>query len=361
MAELDRMLRALVRVGGTDLHLLEGRRPKVRRLGQLEAIQGEQRLDRARLEAMLAELCQPWAWERFQATGELELSYLLLEEGRFRGALYRQATGLGAVFRALPLLPESLADLGAPAGLARLADLRAGLVVVAGPPGSGRTTTLAALLDAINERHARKVVTIEAPVELVHRHERATIVHRQVGEDTASFAAGIRAAARDDTDVLLVGDLRDDEAIVAAVEAAASGLLVLAALVAPSAVRAVDRLALAWPAAERPRARAALASTLRAVVGQRLLRRRDGTGSCAAFELLTVDEDLAAAVRAGAAGRLEEALAPALDDALARLVQQEVIGLEEARARAHDPTRFEAAPAAAGDDVGFDSQLQDEA
>jgi twitching motility protein PilT len=349
VAALDELFRSMIASGASDLHLLEGQPPKIRLHGHVEPLEGQPPLTRARLVSLLQEVSPDWGWERFLASGDLDFAYAMGAEARFRANLYRAAAGLGAVFRTIPTTIKSLAQLGAPPVLGTFADLRMGLVLVTGPTGSGKSTTLAAVLNEVNERHEKKIITIEDPVEFVHPHKRSVFVQRQVGEDTASFGAALRAVGREDCDVLLVGEMRDLETIALALSAAEMGVLVFGTLHTNSAAKTIDRIVNVFPANQQGQVRSMLSTSLRAIVSQQLLRKRDGSGRVAAHEVLLNNAASAAAIRQGQVAKVNHAIQSGgregmqtMDDTLWRLVEQRTISGASAYMKAFDKPRFAA-------------------
>ena len=231
------------------------------------------------LAALLSEGVSARQWQEFLATGDLDFALAVPGVARFRGNYLRQERGPSAVFRTIPEKIASLEELGLPAVLGRLAELRSGLVLVTGPTGSGKSTTLAAIVDRINRSSARHIVTIEEPVEFVHQNQRSVFSQREVGTDTVSFAAALRSAIRQDADVVLVGEMRDLETISLALKAAEMGVLVFGTLHTNSASKTIDRLIDVFPADEQPQARMSLADSLAAIVAQLLLPRAGGAAA----------------------------------------------------------------------------------
>ncbi|HVU00159.1 MAG TPA: ATPase, T2SS/T4P/T4SS family, partial [Polyangiaceae bacterium] len=242
----------LVAEHGSDLHLAAGRPPAIRSHGEVLPIPGEPPLEDARLRAMMREVVDDVQWSAFDETGDLDFAYEMTGTGRFRGNYLEQETGAGAVFRLVPENIIPMEELGLPAVVGTLADLESGLVLVTGPTGSGKSTTLASIIDLINRKHSRHIVTIEDPLEFVHQNKRSILSHREVGRDTGSFASALRAALRADADVVLVGELRDPETISLAIEGAGMGILVFGTLHTSSAAKTVDRIVTSFPADQQP-------------------------------------------------------------------------------------------------------------
>src|SRR5438874_4485171 len=285
MAYLNQFLSVIVKHDGSDLHFAEGEPPKMRVHGDITPIRAEP-VNREEAARMLSEVSGPHNWELFEQRGDLDFAYEMDEASRFRSNYFKQSNGYGATFRLIPTKIATLEDLGIPLVVKDFANLRGGLVLVTGPTGSGKTTTQAALIDYINQNFAKHVVTIEEPIEFVHDNKRSTITQREVPGDSSSFAAGLKAALREDTDIVLVGEMRDLETVSLALTAAETGLLVFGTLHTNNARKTVDRMVDVFPSDRQPQARAMLANSLRGVVAQLLLKRADRPGRIAVNEIL---------------------------------------------------------------------------
>lgn len=343
---LHRYLQKLAEAGGSDLHLTAGRPPAIRVQGDVQPIPGEPVLDDAALRALLRGLVDEERWRAFMTTHDIDFAHAVEGVGRFRANYFEQELGAAAVFRLVPEQIIPFERLGLPPVVATLADLEAGLVLVTGPTGSGKSTTLAAIIDLINRRHARHVVTIEDPLEFVHRTGKSVMSHREVKRDTGSFATALRAALRQDADVVLVGEMRDPETIALALEGASMGVLVFGTLHTSSAAKTVDRIIDVFPADQQPQTRLMLADTLTAVVAQILCRRKGG-GRVAAHEILMRSSGVAGAIREGKATMLQSIIGAGrgqgmqtMDDALDALVERGAIEPHEAYLKASDKKRF---------------------
>jgi twitching motility protein PilT len=341
------LLRTVHEKGGSDLHLAAGMEPRMRLSGALEPISGWPQLAADELAALLRELIAKEPWQEFVSTGDLDFALQVPGVARFRANYLRQERGASAVFRTIPEKIASLEDLALPAVLSRLAELRSGLVLVTGPTGSGKSTTLAAIIDRINRTSARHIVTIEEPVEFVHAPIRSVFSQREVGTDTDSFSGALRAAIREDADVVLVGEMRDLETISLALRAAEMGLLVFGTLHTNSAAKTIDRLIDVFPADEQAQTRVSLAESLVAIVAQLLLPKIEG-GRIAVNEILLRTSGLPNLIREGNLPMLVTLMQSGkrdgmqlLDDALADLVQQGVVTPREAHLKAQEKSRFE--------------------
>src|SRR5947208_290973 len=285
MAYLDQFLQAIVAAGASDLHIGEGQPPKMRRHGDVMAMRPEPVLrDEAVL--MLSEVAGPANWKIFDERGDLDFAYEMDAASRFRCNFLKQSNGYGAVFRLIPTKIATLEELGIPTVAKEFGKLRGGLVLVTGPTGSGKSTTLAALIDYININFARHIVTIEEPIEFVHNNKRSIITQREVPANTRSFPEAVRAALREDADVVLVGEMRDLETISLALTAAETGLLVFGTLHTNDARKSVDRMVDVFPASRQPQVRTMLSNSLRGVLAQLLLKKADGSGRLAVNEIL---------------------------------------------------------------------------
>jgi twitching motility protein PilT len=274
MAHIDQLFQVLINAGASDLHLAEGQPPKIRRHGDVIPIRDEV-LTADEMNYMLSEICTPKNWERFQKKGDLDFAYEMNENSRFRCNYFKQVHGLGAVFRLIPTRIATIDELGLPPVIKEFGHLRGGLVLVTGPTGSGKSTTLAALMDYINSNFARHIVTVEEPIEFVHSNKNSIITQREVPEHSANFPAGLKAALREDSDIVLVGEMRDLETISLALTAAETGLLVFGTLHTNNARKTVDRMIDVFPSDQQAQVRTMLAARRGgAVVAQAPRRRR---------------------------------------------------------------------------------------
>jgi twitching motility protein PilT len=346
MAYLDQFLNVIVKHGGSDLHFAEGQPPKMRVHGDIMPIRAEP-LSRDEAVQMMSEICGAPNWETFEQRGDLDFAYEMDEASRFRSNYFKQSNGYGATFRLIPTKIATLEELGIPLVIKEFANLRGGLVLVTGPTGSGKTTTQAALIDYINQNFAKHVVTIEEPIEFVHDNKMSTITQREVPTNSSSFAAGLKGALRQDTDIVLVGEMRDLETVSLALTAAETGLLVFGTLHTNNARKTIDRMVDVFPAERQPQARAMLANSLRGVVAQLLLKRADRPGRIAVNEILIANPAVAAIIREGATQKLQDVIISGkaqgmqfMDDAIWALLEKGIVSSHEAFMKAIDKSRF---------------------
>jgi twitching motility protein PilT len=347
MAEIDALFREMMVRGGSDLHLEEGRKPKFRVHGDLEDVAGAEALDRDYLSRVLGEIAGKDRWEKYLACGDLDFAYAMGDEARFRANYLQQFSGYGAVFRIIPSRVLSLDEIAAPEVFKSFGDIQSGLVVVTGPTGSGKSTTLAAIIDHLNATQCKKIVTIEEPVEFVHRCKQSVIIHREVGADSESFMAGLRGALKSDVNIVLVGEMRDRETIELALTAAEMGILVFGTLHTNSAAKTIDRIIDVFPAKKKNQIRSLLANCLKAVVAQQLVKGADGNRRYAAHEILLHCSALPGIIRSGESIKLGSVMQTnrqmgmmTLDDCLMDLVKAGKVTLEAAYMKAADKGRF---------------------
>ncbi|MDF1603490.1 PilT/PilU family type 4a pilus ATPase [Nocardioides sp. YIM 152315] len=345
--QITPLLQAVVTHQGSDLHLKAGVAPRVRISGTLVPLQCDP-LGGDQLEALVRETMTAEVADGFAATNEADYALHVDGVGRFRVNAFRARGGVGCVLRSVGDEPRTLAELEMPEAVHRLALEHRGLVLVTGPTGSGKSTTLAAMIDAVNETRAAHILTVEDPIEVVHRDKRASISQRELGTDTASWPVALRAAMRQDPDVILIGEMRDADTVRAAVSAAATGHLVLSTLHTTDARETVSRVVDFFPPYEQKQVRLALAASLRGIVCQRLVRRADGSGRVAALEIAVNTPRLAEAI---ATPDLTETI-PALvaeggysgmqtfDDHLVRLVLDGTVTIRDAKATSSNPHDF---------------------
>ena len=338
---IDRFLQLTADRGASDLHLACGRPPMLRLSGRLEAVRYRV-LDERDFVGLMQPATPPELWQRFLETGDVDFAYEVTDLARFRVNLFRQHRGPGAVFRLIPSRIMTLDDLGLPDSLRKLTRLNSGLVLVTGPTGSGKSTSLAAILHEINQRRPMHFVTIEDPIEFVHRNDKALISQRELGTHTPSFAHALRMALREDPDAILVGEMRDLETIEIALGAADAGLLVFGTLHPNSAAKTVDRLVSVFPATRVDEVRGILSAVIQGIVAQQLLPRKGG-GRVAAVELLLNTPALGSAIREGKSHQIPDVINGgrrmgmiAMDESLRHLVELDQVEPGDALEKALD-------------------------
>lgn len=295
MNALDTLLIEILERGGSDLHLSVGAPPKTRIDGVIHALNDEI-INSEQMEAMLQEVTPAARWKRFCESGDVDLAHEIPGHARFRMNIFRNNWGVATVLRQIPTKVASIDELGLPQCLKEVAEYSNGLVLVTGPTGSGKSTSLAAILNHINEQHQKQIITIEDPVEFTHDDKRSTFIHREVTEHTHSFGDGLRGAMRSDPDVILIGEMRDMETIRLALNCASMGMLVFATLHTNNATKTIDRIIDAFPSDEQNMVRIMLAESLTAIVSQLLCRKASG-GRVAVHEILLEHSSLANSIR----------------------------------------------------------------
>lgn len=348
MTQIDALFHRLIENQGSDLHLEQGQKPKMRIHGKLTDCIDQPVLTQDHLCGILKEICTEQNWQRLEFTGDLDFAYALDNKARFRSNYFKFFYGYGAIFRLIPSKICSFEELGVPDVMKQVAELKSGLVLVTGPTGSGKSSTLAAIIDLINSRYVKKILTLEEPIEFLHQNKQAIIVHREIGSDAVSFAQGLRSALKTDLDIILVGEMRDRETIELALTAAEMGILVLGTLHTNSAAKTVDRVIDSFPSNKKNQIREILANTLQIVCAQQLLPSIDGVGRWAAFEILLRSTALPAIIRGGDTKLLKSEINTharigmvSMDNYLLRLVQEGKVSKEEAYAKAMDKTVFQ--------------------
>src|SRR5438094_4335400 len=346
MAYIDQFLQIVVRQNASDLHIAEGQPPKIRTHGDIMAIRAEP-ISHDEATRMLSEVCGKHNWETLQKHRDLDFAYQMDKDSRFHTNYFKDSNGYAASFPLIPTKILSLEELGVPVVIKEFAHLRGGLVLVTGPTGSGKTTTQAALIDFINQNFSKHVVTIEEPIEFVHENKRSIVTQREVPTDSISFPAGLKAALRQDTDIVLIGEMRDLETISLALTAAETGLLVIGTLHTNNARKTVDRMIDAFPADRQAQARAMLANSLRGVIAQLLLKRADRPGRIAVNEVLIANAAVGAIIREGATQKLQDDIVSGraqgmqfMDDAIWALLEKGIVSPYEAFMKAIDKNRF---------------------
>ncbi|NCP04479.1 MAG: type IV pilus twitching motility protein PilT, partial [Deltaproteobacteria bacterium] len=337
MAKIDRLFQVLQQQGGSDLHLSPGNPPLMRVSGQLKPAMN-QVLNHEQYKQLLFEIMSDAQRSEFEDRCDLDFAYEVAElKARFRANIFMGRLGISAVFRIIPAEILSVEQLGLPQTVLDLTEFKKGLILVTGPTGSGKSTTLAAMIDHINRHRSEHILTVEDPVEFVHNSRKSLINQREVGLHTRSFASALKAALREDPDIILVGEMRDLETIELAVTAAETGHLVFGTLHTSSAAKTVDRLINVFPTNQQEQIRTMLAESLRGVVAQQLLRTVDGK-RCAALEILRVNSASSNLIREGKTFQLPSVIQTGrkegmqlMDQALQELLQAKRINVEEAR------------------------------
>ncbi len=333
------LLKLAVAKGASDLHLKVGSYPMARIHGHLSAIAGEQQLNHEDLVEMAASLMSTAQRQKFTDTQEVDLAYSVPGLGRFRCNVFQQRGTIGCVLRVIPVNVKSLDELGLPPVLKKIAEEERGLVLVTGTTGSGKSTTLAGMIDYINKTRTSHVITIEDPIEYLHRDNKCIINQREIGVDTRSFAYALRSARRQDPDVILVGQIRDMVTIETAMHAAETGHLVFSTLHTLDATETINRIISVFPPHQQKQIRLQLASVLRAAIAQRLIPRRDGVGRAPAVEVLVatpfikdcvVDKDKTHLIAGAIAQGTSQYSMQTFDQSIFSLYQNELISYDEA-------------------------------
>ena len=347
MNRIDTFLQLVVNQNGSDLHLVAGNPPRIRLYGELFPVKYRE-LTRDETADLILDTMNATVRQAFESRHGLDYAYEVAGLARFRVNAFRHLGGLGAVFRVIRTTIRSLDELAMPAVLKTFCKQKRGLILVTGPTGSGKSTTLAAMVDFINEDRKEHLITIEDPVEFVHPQKNCLISQREIGLNADSFAGALRSSLREDANVVLVGELRDLETIGLAVTAAETGLLVLATLHTSSAAATVDRMVSVFPAGEQMLIRSMLATSLCGVVSQQLVRRADGKGMVAAVEVLVNNAAVSNILREGKTDLLTSVIQSGalvgmqtLDSALRRLMDAKLITGGEAYRKAANKAAFE--------------------
>ncbi len=346
MAKIDAFFKLMNEQGASDLHLISGQPPALRIRGDIERIKYKV-LDNDDLRSMLYEITPEHKIKSFEETGDVDFAYEIPGLARYRANFFMQRRGVGAVFREIPSTIMSAEQLGLPPVLSKLATLPRGLVLVTGPTGSGKSTTLASIIDVANRTRKDHIITVEDPIEFVHQSRGCIVNHREVGLHTESFSSALRGALREDPDIILVGEMRDLETISLAIEAASTGHLVFSTLHTSSAWKTVDRVIEVFPSSEQPLIRSTLADGLRAVVSQTLFKRIDKKGRVVALEILIANPAVRNLIREAKTHQIPSMVQTGkkygmilLDDYIMELFQKRQIGAEEAYAKANEKARF---------------------
>lgn len=343
MYDLDEILIQSVKVRASDIHLTTGRPPSYRIDGVLAPIEGE-RLTPQMLEDILMPLMDVRHREELQNNGQTDFAYAISGVGRFRVNVFKQRGTLASVMRSLPFNIPEPEDLGIPAEVVEMTSRKRGLVLVTGPTGSGKSTTLASLIHVINRNYPYHIITLEDPIEYLHRHDKSVVNQREIGSDSMSYAQALRAALREDPDVILVGEMRDLETISTAITAAETGHLVFSTLHTIGADKTIDRIIDVFPPNQQQQIRIQLASVLECVVSQQLLKKADGSGRVAALEILFANNAVRNLIRESKTYQISSVMQTSkragmqtMDDALYDLYMRKLIDGDNAVTYAQDP------------------------
>jgi twitching motility protein PilT len=346
MAKIDAFFQLMHEQGASDLHLVADQPPMLRIVGDMERVKYSI-LDNDTLRAMLYEITPEDKVKIFEETGDVDFGYEIPGLARYRANYFMQKNGVGAVFREIPDQIMTAEQLGLPSVVSKLASLPRGLVLVTGPTGSGKSTTLAAIIDQANRTRKDHIITVEDPIEFVHGSQGCIVNQREVGTHTKSFSTALRGALREDPDIILVGEMRDLETISLAIEAASTGHLVFATLHTTSAISTVDRMVEVFPADQQAQIRSTLADGLRAILAQVLFKRIDTKGRCVALEILIATPAVRNLVRERKTHQIPSMIQTGkkygmqlLDDAIMELYKQGRISVNEAYAKSNDKSRF---------------------
>ena len=345
MNQIDEYLKEMLEKGGSDLHISVKAPPRVRISGSLEILR-QYCLEADQVEQIMREITNQSNWDRFLKNKDLDQAYEIPGVARFRTNFFFNHWGIAAVFRQIPTNIESLDELELPLVLKKIARLNEGLVLVTGPTGSGKSTTLAAIIDFINTHQSKKIITIEDPIEFVHPQKKSLILHREILEHSHSFSNALKSAFRSDPDIILIGEMRNQETMKLALTCAAMGILVFATLHTNNAPKTIDRIVDAFDAEEQNQIRIMLADSLQAVVSQ-LLCKKKGGGRIAVHEILLAHEALPQTIRSGSLSNIvniingnREAGMIAMDSNLQELLDQDLISPEEAYMKASEKALF---------------------
>jgi twitching motility protein PilT len=342
------LLGALLDLGGSDLHLTAGSAPVVRVHGELERVDGYPALSPRALQGMIYAILPQKLRERFEQELELDMSYSLPGRARFRVNVYMQRDAIGAAFRVIPFEIKQISDLGLPGVVADLARFQRGFVVVTGPTGSGKSTTLASMVDVVNTERKGHIMTVEDPIEFLHKHKSCIVNQREVGADTHGFASALKHVLRQDPDVILVGEMRDLETISTAITAAETGHLVFATLHTQDAPQTIDRIIDVFPPHQQQQVRVQLSTTLQGVVTQQLIPTSDGQGRAVACEVLVTTPAVRNLIREGKVHQIYSSMQAGgrygmqtMDMSLAQHVKAGRITQQLAFERCHDPEELQ--------------------
>jgi twitching motility protein PilT len=346
MAKIDAFFKLMHEQSASDLHLMAGQPPALRVHGDVERVKYKV-LENDELRAMLYEIAAEDKIKTFEETGDVDFGYEIPGLARYRANFFMQKNGVGAVFREIPSTILTCEQLGLPSVISKLAGLPRGLVIVTGPTGSGKSTTLAAIIDEANRTRADHIITIEDPIEFVHKSQGCLVNQREVGIHTKSFAAALRGALREDPDIILVGEMRDQTTMSLAIEAASTGHLVFSTLHTTSAAKSVDRIVEVFPAQEQGQIRSTLADGVRAIISQTLFKRVDKKGRVPALEILIATPAVRNLIREAKSHQIPSSIQTGkkygmqlLDDAIMELFNKGRISADDAYGKSNDKGRF---------------------
>jgi twitching motility protein PilT len=344
---IDDLLEQMVARGASDLHMSVGSKPAIRVRGEIQRVDEIETLTPEDTQLLLYQVMSSEQQKHFEIKRQLDFAHGVPGLARFRVNVFFQRESVGAVFRVIPEEIKTLEELGLPPSLHALAEKPRGLVLVTGPTGSGKSTTLASLIDEVNRTRSEHILTIEDPIEFVHRHKKCIVNQREIGVDASTFAEGLRAALRQDPDVILVGEMRDLETIATALTAAETGHLVLGTLHTQSASSTVDRIIDVFPPEQQEQVRMQLAGSLQGVVTQTLIPTADGTGRVAALEILLPDDGTRNLIRQGKVEQVYTIMQTGtqkgmqtMEQALSELTLRRVITLDMAISRSSRPDQL---------------------
>jgi twitching motility protein PilT len=347
VAQIDPLLIEVLEKRGSDLHFIAGDPPRIRLHGDLSPLRPD-KLAAEAVKQALYEIMPKKALERFESKDGADFAYTLADRGRFRVNVMRQLNGMGAVFRAIPSKALTLDELKMPESVRQMCRVISGLILVTGKTGSGKSTTLAAMIDDINRRVKGHILTVEDPIEFVHERKSCLISQREIGVHSPSFASAVHSALREDPDVILVGELRDLETMSIAVTAAEMGILVMGTLHTNGAAQTVDRMVNVFPSDKQSHVRTMLSTSLRGVISQQLLQRADHQGRVVALEILVNTPAASNLIRQGKLDQLENTMQAGgafgmrtMDSAIEQLFNQKQITGKEAYKKAINKSRFE--------------------
>jgi len=348
MAQIDRLFAEMKKQDCSDLHMIVGLPPMVRRKGELIPMGEFPPLSLEKNRQLLYEIMSPHQQQIFEDESDLDFAYEVKGLARFRANILLQHRGIGGIFRIIPTEILRAEDLGLPEAVLKITEERQGLILVTGPTGSGKSTTLAAMINHINETRSAHLITLEDPLEFVHDNMKCLVTQREIGDHTLSFNNALRATSRQDADIILVGEMRDIETISMAISCAERGQLVFGTLHTNSAAKTIDRIIDVFPTDEQGQVRSMMSESLKGVVAQQLLKTADGKGRCAAIEILIGSSALANVIREGKTTQIPSIIQggksvgmQSMDQCLLKLVQEGKVLAEEAVIKANDKSLFQ--------------------